>query len=135
MKHNLDPGIAVYLVFIALIMAAAILLSAAAFGQDVTREGKGEGEYGVGHAEYHEWYKNLSQPGTGYSCCSDKDCRPTRAYMDEDGKWHALVNGWWRDIPPSVVLEELAPNGGSHVCAGEGRNATIYCFVGGVPKS
>ncbi|SKA35590.1 hypothetical protein SAMN02745126_05689 [Enhydrobacter aerosaccus] len=90
-----------------------------------------------GHAQNHDWYKNLKQPGTGYSCCNgdtvDGDCRPTRAYKDSDGTWRALVDGHWQPVPPSVVLKTLAPDGNSHVCAG--KSGMIYCFIGGVPKS
>ena len=48
-----------------------------------------QGQYGQGHSENHDWYKELKQPGTGYSCCngrsntSDGDCRPTRAYLND----------------------------------------------------
>ena len=29
-----------------------------------------DGQHGRGHAENHDWYKDLRQPGTGYSCCN-----------------------------------------------------------------
>lgn len=96
-----------------------------------------DGVWGHGHAEHHDWYKNLKQPGTGYSCCDGDathgDCRPTRAYKTSDGTWRALVDGHWQPVPPSVVLKTLAPDGNSHVCAG--KSGMIYCFIGGVPKS
>jgi hypothetical protein len=98
-----------------------------------------QGEYGQGHAENHDWYKDLKQPGTGYSCCngrtatSEGDCRPTRAYQNDDGMWYALLNGRWVPVPPRVVLQQLAPDGRSHICAS--RSGMIYCFLGGSPKS
>jgi hypothetical protein len=98
-----------------------------------------DGQWGHGHAENHDWYKDLRQPGTGYSCCNgtvngiDGDCRPTRAYQTEDGKWRALVNGQWQPVPPRAVLQRLAPDGNSHICAG--KSGMIYCFIGGSPKS
>jgi hypothetical protein len=52
-------------------------------------------------------YKELEQPGTGYSCC----------------------NG----TPPRVVLKSLAADGNSHICAG--KSGMIYCFISGSPKS
>src|SRR5262245_770453 len=76
-----------------------------------------DGQRGNGHAENHDWYKDLRQPGTGYSCCNgtvngiDGDCRPTRAYQSEDGMWRALVNGQWQPVPPRAVLQRLAPDG------------------------
>lgn len=97
------------------------------------------GLHGSGHAENHDWYKDLRQPDTGYSCCngntatSEGDCRPTRAYRSEDGMWYALLDGRWVPVPPRVVLQQLAPDGRSHICAG--KSGMIYCFLGGSPKS
>ena len=82
--------------------------------------------------------QELKQPGTGYSCCNgtstavEGDCRPTRAYLNEDGKWYALLDGRWMPVPPRVVLKQLAPDGSSHICAS--KSGMIYCFLGGSPK-
>jgi hypothetical protein len=98
-----------------------------------------DGQWGNGHAENHDWYQRLKQPGTEYSCCNGTadgvqgDCRPTRAYLNEDGVWRAMIDGRWTPVPPSVVLRTLAPDGNSHICAG--KSGMIYCFIGGVPKS
>jgi hypothetical protein len=97
------------------------------------------GQHGQGHAENHDWYKELKQPGTGYSCCNgtvngiEGDCRPTRAFLTEEGTWKALIDGHWVIVPPRVVLKQLAPDGNSHICAS--RSGLIYCFLGGSPKS
>jgi hypothetical protein len=97
------------------------------------------GQRGHGHAENHDWYQKLKQPGTEYSCCNGTaggvqgDCRPTRAFLNEDGVWRAMIDGRWTPVPPSVVLKTLAPDGNSHICAG--KSGMIYCFIGGVPKS
>ena len=97
-----------------------------------------DGQRGHGHAENHDWYKDLKQPQTGYSCCngrsssSDGDCRPTRAYINDDGMWYALLDGRWVPVPPKVVLKQLAPYGSSHICASQ--SGMIYCFLGGSPK-
>jgi hypothetical protein len=96
------------------------------------------GNHGEGHAENHDWYRELKQPGTNMSCCNgamngvEGDCRPTRAYIDDNGTWRALMDGKWIVVPPRVVLHSLAPDGGSHICAN--RSGTIYCFMGGSPK-
>jgi len=82
-----------------------------------------------GHDPYSDW----KQPKTGISCCHNRDCRPTRAYMHDDGRWRALLNGRWVAIPRALVLDRVAPDGGSHICADQ--TGTILCFVGGVPKS
>ena len=95
--------------------------------------------WGHGHAENHDWYKDLRQPDSGYSCCNgstdgrDGDCRPIRAYLNDDGVWYALLDGRWVPVPPRVVLKQLAPDGRSHICAS--RGGMIYCFLGGSPRS
>ena len=76
-----------------------------------------DGTHGQGHAENHDWYQELKQPGTGYSCCNgtvagiEGDCRPTRAYLTDEGQWRALVDGQWVLVPPRAVLKQLAPDG------------------------
>jgi hypothetical protein len=97
-----------------------------------------DGHHGQGHAENHDWYQELKQPGTGLSCCNgvindvEGDCRPTRAYINDDGQWYAQLNGRWVPVPPRVVLRQLAPDGASHICAS--KSGMIYCFLGGSPK-
>jgi len=83
----------------------------------------------VAHDPYSDW-----KLPSGASCCSNQDCRPVRAYRDpDDGWWRAQVNGQWRPVPPSVILDRVAPDGGSHICINP--MGIILCFVGGVPKS
>jgi hypothetical protein len=114
-------------------LLACAFASIAAFGVRAQ-----DGHHGQGHAENHDWYKDLKQPQTGYSCCngstssSDGDCRPTRAYLSDDGMWYALLDGRWVPVPPKVVLKQLAPDGSSHICAS--KSGMIYCFLGGSPK-
>ena len=93
-----------------------------------------------GHAENHDWYQKLKQPQTGYSCCNgsangvDGDCRPTRAYLNDDGIWYAMLDGaLGAGAARVVVLQQLAPDGRSHICAS--KSGMIYCFLGGSPKS
>ena len=115
----------------------------AATAQDISSHRHGnssiDGTRNNGHAENHDWYKQLKQPGTGYSCCNgtangiEGDCRPTRAFLTDDGTWKALIDGRWLPVPPRVVLQKLAPDGNSHICAG--KSGMIYCFIGGSPKS
>lgn len=127
-------------------VALAMVLALPATAQDISDDAHNgglpegttiDGQWGHGHAENHDWYKTLKQPGTGYSCCSGDvahgDCRPTRAYKMSDGTWRALVDGHWETVPPGVVLKTMAPDGNSHVCAG--KSGMIFCFIGGVPKS
>ena len=122
--------------FVTLLVCAAVGLRVHA---QISADDRGTGQHGQGHAENHDWYKELKQPGTGYSCCNgtvngvEGDCRPTRAYIQDDGTWRALIDGRWVVVPPRVVLKQLAPDGNSHICAS--RSGLIYCFLGGSPKS
>jgi hypothetical protein len=115
-----------------------VALAKAYAQQSVPPPGPG-GHRGAGHAENHDWYRELKQPGTGYSCCNgtangvEGDCRPTRAYLQDDGTWRALIDGKWVLVPPRVVLQQMAPDGNSHICAS--RSGVIYCFLAGSPKS
>ena len=125
------------------VVVSFVILVCAAVGlrvyAQVPADDRGPGQHGQGHAENHDWYKELKQPGTGYSCCNgtvngiEGDCRPTRAYIQDDGSWRALIDGRWVVVPPRVVLKQLAPDGSSHICAS--RSGLIYCFLGGSPKS
>jgi hypothetical protein len=123
-------------------IAASVAFGLAAAAQDISSHQHGnpvDGTRNVGHAENHDWYRDLKQPGTGYSCCNGTvngvagDCRPTRAFLTDEGTWKALVDGRWTPVPPRVVLQKLAPDGNSHICAG--KSGMIYCFIGGSPKS
>lgn len=81
-------------------------------------------------AEAHDIYGNWLVPGSDTSpCCAGKDCRPTRAYSDEDGLWHAWNGKRWLPIPPDRVLPtDYAHDGRSHLCENED---TVYCFSPG----
>jgi hypothetical protein len=120
-------------------MLLAIAVMAAGNGGRCAVLGDEVGRRGQGHAQHHDWYRELKQPGTGYSCCNgtvdgvEGDCRPTRAYMGDDGQWHALLDGRWVPVPPRVVLKQQAPDGRNHICAG--KSGAIHCFLGGSPKS
>src|SRR5215467_911019 len=121
-------------------LAATVTFALTAAAQDIaTHQHDYDGTRNVGHTENHDWYQALKQPGTGYSCCNgtaggiEGDCRPTRAYLQDDGTWRALIDGRWVPVPPRVVLKQLAPDGNSHICAS--RSGLIYCFLGGSPKS
>ena len=89
----------------ALLPAAAICFGLTASSiSDLARAQSGN--HGDGHAENHDWYQNLTQADTGFPCCNgstssvEGDCRPTRAFLDEDGLWYALLDGQWVPIPP-----------------------------------
>jgi hypothetical protein len=90
------------------------------------------GAHGEGHAEHHDEYQHWKQPGSGLSCCDDKDCRPTRAYLAEEG-WRAWDGARWLLVPPAAVLDVRAKDGRSHLCATPAGHT--YCFVPADPKS
>src|SRR5262249_43057524 len=60
------------------------------------------GRHGEGHAENHDWYKDLRQPDNGSRCCNGSvdgkrgDCRPTQSYVGADGLSvpGTDANGW-----------------------------------------
>jgi len=116
------------------VLAACALFGASIYSPALAQDG----HHSQGHVQNHDWYQELKQPGTGLSCCNgttngiEGDCRPTRAYLNDDGQWYALLNGRWVPVPPRVVLKQLAPDGSSHICAS--KNGMIYCFLGGSPK-
>jgi hypothetical protein len=54
-----------------------------------------------------------------------------RAYVGDDGQWHAIVQGEIVSIPWYTVLRHAAPDGGSHLCMS--TTGIVYCFVPGQP--
>lgn len=80
----------------------------------------------------HDIYSEWTQPDNGVSCCHDEDCRPTRAYRDEDGQWHAWDGKRWVAIPPNKLLPtDKAGDGRNHLCE---RWGTVYCFSPTSPR-
>ena len=74
----------------------------------------------------HAWFKSLTQPDTGVSCCDISDCRRTEADW-RNGQWWAKVEGAWTPIPHNKELDRQSIDGDAYVCAGMKR--TIFCFV------
>lgn len=75
------------------------------------------------------WFQSLRQPGTGASCCSIADCRPTE-YRTKDNHYEALIEGKWLVVPPEKVLQRTDnPTGRAVVCWTPQRG--IMCFVRG----
>ncbi|MBI3198988.1 MAG: hypothetical protein HYZ40_16065 [Rhodospirillales bacterium] len=117
-------------------LLAALGFAGAAVGA-WAQDGHHDSHHGVGHVENHDWYRGLKQPFSGASCCNvskdgvEGDCRPTRAYLGDDGQWRALLDGRWVPVPPRVVLDSRLNKDAirSHICAG--KSGIIYCFIGG----
>lgn len=47
------------------------------------------GAFGCGHTEQHHEYEGW-KTRNGASCCSNEDCRPVRARLDDDG-WSVWI--------------------------------------------
>ncbi len=83
--------------------------------------------FGLGRATAHGGYDLWRAPDNpAVSCCNDSDCRPTRAYLHEDGLWRALDGARWLTVPPAKVLPtDLKGDGRNHLCE---KGGWIYCF-------
>ncbi len=63
------------------------------------------------------------------SCCDNGDCRPTRAWLGDDGLWRAWNGDRWLTVPREIMLPaDYGGDGRSHLCEREGY---IYCFTPG----
>ena len=94
-----------------------------------------------GHAANHDIYKDWTQANGWSSCCNGDDpetgkkgdCRPAKAYPDENGQWHVLINGRYVPVPQHAIRDYEPPDGNSHVC--EDPTNGIMCFIRGKPKA
>lgn len=121
-----------------------------AHAADLFNPARPEGFAGEGHAANHAHYQGLHNPA-GYSCCQNRDCRPTVA-RNVGGHWEVKVNGVWRDdfSADKVLgdawlrleqarLHQVVEGRWSteaHVCASAdlaynpaGTKPTIYCVI------
>lgn len=89
---------------------------------------------GLATAGAHDVYKDWRVPeNPAVSCCHGEDCRPTRAYMGDDGRWRAWDGRQWVVVPPGNLLPtDLARDGRNHLCERAGR---VLCFSPTKPKS
>lgn len=55
----------------------------------------------MAHDKYEHW---TSPDNPTMSCCHGTDCRPTRAYLHEDGLWRAWDGGQWLIVPKGKML-------------------------------
>ncbi len=88
------------------------------------------GRHGDGHAEMHDIYRLWTPPqNPNTSCCDNSDCRPTRAFVDDEGHWRAWNGVLWLQVPQDRVLPpNYAGDGRSHLCE---KEQFIYCFAPG----
>jgi len=71
------------------------------------------------------WYRSLTAPLSGASCCSIADCRPVEARWVGEG-WEIYVNDVWIAVSPYVVLRRDNPDGRPIACL---RPGMVMCFV------
>jgi hypothetical protein len=96
------------------------------------------GRHNDGHAEHHDWYKDLRQPDTGVRCCNGSvggevgDCRPAPSFMGEDGFYRVWDGREWLVVPKSKILQMRTPDRGTHLCETYGK---VFCFVTDGPSS
>jgi hypothetical protein len=96
------------------------------------------GRHGDGHAQNHDWYKDLRQPDTGSRCCNGTvdgkqgDCRPTQSYIGEDGLYRAWDGRQWLIVPKNKMLSMPTPDRRPHLCETYGL---VFCFITGEPSS
>jgi hypothetical protein len=75
------------------------------------------------------WFEDLRQPGSGISCCSISDCRPTD-YRVAGDHYEAFIEGHWLVVPADRVLHRTDnPTGHAVVCWTP--QLGIMCFVQG----
>lgn len=88
---------------------------------------------GLATAGAHDPYSNWRKPDNpAVSCCHGEDCRPTRAYVGEDGRWRAWDGLGWVVVPPGSLLPtDLAGDGRNHLCERAGQ---VLCFSPTMPK-
>ncbi|MFO1080873.1 MAG: hypothetical protein U1E23_09635 [Reyranellaceae bacterium] len=108
---------------------AAGFLALAVVGLWVVAAHAQSGDHGDGHREMHPTYKNWLD-GRGFSCCDDSDCRPTRAWRGDDGRWRAWDGRGWVVVPVDAVLPIPSPDMRSHICMTPGA-LEPRCFVPG----
>ena len=106
-----------------------VLSAAASFPAQLAAQ-EHRGYHGGGHEALHHWYKTLRQPGTGYECCDNKDCRPTSARL-RGSTVEVLVDGEWSRVPLNTIVDAKPPDLNSHVCAPLGWRSPepIFCVV------
>jgi hypothetical protein len=129
-------------------LAAIALLCAIAIGfvlgmgccMSVRVAGAQEHKHPPEHVQLHDrFYRTWMRPDMPHvSCCSDKDCYPTKARF-VNGHWQALrrEDGVWLDVPDEKVERNRDnPDGQAHLCAPPPESAMLYkngviCFSAG----
>jgi hypothetical protein len=83
-------------------------------------------------AHAHDFYTGWQMPHKpGKSCCNKQDCEPVQGRKDDDGSYHALIEGQWRATPKEIILDPAKPEnkspGGYHACWNR-TTKELLCF-------
>lgn len=131
------------------LLAAAVLLFMVSNAAPVQAEER-LGDHGYLHASGHlsggENYEDWMQPDSPeIGCCSNEDCRPTKAEY-RNGEWWVILDGEWVQVPKNKILDGTSTTELAHVCApvyvppeqrdssadsygAYSEKGTIYCFM------
>jgi hypothetical protein len=71
------------------------------------------------------WFRSLTVPRSGLSCCSIADCRVVEARLAGD-HWEVRAGDSWMTVSPEVVLRRDNPDGRPVACLQAGA---VRCFV------
>src|SRR5262245_34646552 len=84
----------------------------------------------TGHGKYHDGFYSRWLIKQGYSCCSNKDCRPLSANHVRvvSDNVQVLLDGEWVNVWPDAIRPYAPPDMSAHICA---RGTYIFCFVYG----
>lgn len=77
---------------------------------------------------FYGWFESLKQPGTGASCCSIADCRPTDYRMSGSG-YEVSINAEWVRVPDNKIVHLSSNPVGRAVVCRSPLDGAILCFV------
>jgi hypothetical protein len=83
--------------------------------------------------QFSAWFRSLTQPGTGISCCSpQRDCQQVDDYeADEVSGYRVKYDGVWVQVPQRVVIDRVDnPTGRAVLCISFFNGLPVArCFV------
>jgi hypothetical protein len=80
------------------------------------------------HGEHADYFRSLTVPLTGGSCCHDRDCNFTDDWRITGDRYEVRHEGKWLPVPPDRVLSKPSPTGRAVACVLDGK---VICFVEG----
>ena len=78
------------------------------------------------HGPHAEFFRSLTIPVTGGSCCNEKDCAFTDSWRVTGERFEVLHEGKWLLVPHDRVLADKSPTGRAVACV---LNGSVICFV------